>query len=247
MAGFHGRDSSLVDMQAIPYPAVTLGIDLGDGLVVKHGGGITQEGSVAVGLAKGAIRVRGRRIECLQVRLSPLVANRVLGACWELSETVVALEDLWGRDAARLEERLRQTTSWDERFAVVDRALSHRCGGGRTINPEVAYSWAQILSNRGQVRVEHLAEELGWSRKRLWARFREQVGCTPKRACQLVRFDHAAHQLAAGHAPALVAAECGYADQSHLHRDVIGFAGTTPAAVATAAWLAVDDVAWPVG
>ncbi|GAA3389629.1 hypothetical protein GCM10020369_40490 [Cryptosporangium minutisporangium] len=40
------------------------------------------------------------------------------------------------------------------------------------------------------------------------------------------------------------AAESGYADQSHLHRDVRTFAGTTPTAVAAAPWLAVDDVAW---
>ena len=95
----------------------------------------------------------------------------------------------------------------------------------------------------GQVRVERLAAEVGWSRKRLWSRFRSQIGLTPKRAAQLIRFDHVAHRLAAGHSAALVAAESGYADQSHLHREVMAFAGVTPKAVTATPWLTVDHIA----
>jgi transcriptional regulator GlxA family with amidase domain len=102
-----------------------------------------------------------------------------------------------------------------------------------------------MVTSRGRVRVEQLAAEVGWSRKRLWSRFQNQISLTPKRAANLVRFDHAAHRLAAGHNAALVAVEGGFVDQSHLCRDVMAFAGVTPAAVATAPWLAVDDVAWP--
>ncbi len=61
----------------------------------------------------------------------------------------------------------------------------------------------------------------------------------------MVRFDHAAQLLAAGHAAASVAAQSGYVDQSHLHREVKAIAGVTPTAVATAPWLAIDDIAWP--
>src|SRR5216683_4059098 len=85
-----------------------------------------------------------------------------------------------------------------------------------------------MLRNLEGIRVAELAAATGWSRKRLWSRFRSQIGLTPKRAAQLVRFDHAAHRLAAGHSAALVAAESGYTDQSHLHRDVTTFAGVTP-------------------
>jgi AraC-like DNA-binding protein len=223
---------------------VTVGIDLGDGLLVDHATGQQQRGSVVVGLAPGEVRVRGQDIECLQVRLSPVVAHAVLGACSELSGTVIALDDLWGRDAGRIQERLRAAGSWDERFAIAAAALARRYEAGRAVDPEVAFAWGQMVTNRGRVRVERLAAEAGWSRKRLWSRFRCQIGLTPKRAAQLIRFDHAAHRLAAGHSAALVAAESGYVDQSHLHRDVRTFAAVTPTAVAVAPWLAVDDVAW---
>jgi AraC-like DNA-binding protein len=245
MAGFSDRAKDLVDLPVVPYPAVTLVIDLGHGpLLVEHASGQPQRGSLAAGLAPGAVRAGGRDIECLQVRLSPVVAHAVLGACSELGGTVAALDDLWGRDAARTEEQLRAAGSWDDRFAIAQAALARRYEEGRAADPEVAFAWGQMVTSGGQVRVEQLAAETGWSRKRLWSRFRSQIGLTPKRAAQLIRFDRAAHRLAAGHSAALVAAESGYADQSHLHRDVTTFAGVTPRAVAVAPWLAVDDIAW---
>ena len=163
----------------------------------------------------------------------------------QLHGTVLALDDLWGRDATRTQEQLRAAASWDDRFAIADAALARRYEVGRAVDPEVAFAWERMATNRGQVRVDQLAAEVGWSRKRLWSRFRSQIGLTPKRAAQLVRFDHAVHRLAAGHSAARVAAESGYVDQSHLHRDVMAFAALTPTTVAAAPWLAVDDVAWP--
>jgi len=244
MAGFSDRAEDLVDLRVVPFPAVTVFIDLGDATLVDHASGQRKGGSLAIGLAPGDVRGRGRHIECLQVRLSPVVAHAALGASSELGGTVVALDDLWGRDAVRTQEQLRAARSWHERFAIAEAALARRHQAGRAADPEVAFAWRQMVTSRGRVRVERLAAEAGWSRKRLWSRFRSQIGLTPKRAAQLIRFDYAAHRLAAGHSAALVAAEGGYADQSHLHRDVMTFAGVTPVAVAAAPWLAVDDIAW---
>jgi AraC-like DNA-binding protein len=135
--------------------------------------------------------------------------------------------------------------SWDERFTIAADVLGRRLGDRPPADPEVAHTWRRTLTSRGRVRVDGLAGEVGWSRKRLWSRFRSQLGITPKCAAQLVRFDHAAHLLAAGHPAARVAADSGYADQSHLHREVKAITGLTPSGLAAAPWLAIDDVAWP--
>ena len=238
MAGFRDRSDDLVDIDVVPYPAVTLVVDLGDGIVVDDATGRQRRGSVVAGIAPGAIRGSGRDIEVLQIRLSPLVTQAA-----ELSGTVITLEDLWGRDAARVQERLCATKSWDDRFAIAEAALAGRLDV--KADPEVQFIWRRMVRSRGQSRIEELADEVGWSRKRLWSRFRGQIGLTPKRAAQLIRFDHAAHRLAAGQRASLVAVESGYVDQSHLNRDVMAFTGVTPMTVAAAPWLAVDDVAWP--
>jgi AraC-like DNA-binding protein len=244
MAGFRARATELVDLSVVPYPAVTVAFDLGDGFLVDDASCQPKRGSVAVGLAPSGVRARGRNVECLQLRLSPVLAHAVFGASQEMGGTVVALDDLWGHDARRTEEQLRAAASWGDRFAIAEAALVRRLEAGPPVDPEVAFAWEQMATNGGRVRVERLAADVGWSRKQLWSRFRSQIGITPKRAAQLIRFDHATHRLAAGHSAAMVAAESGYADQSHLHRDVMAFAGVTPTAVAVAPWLAVDDVAW---
>jgi AraC-like DNA-binding protein len=246
MAGFSDRATEPVDLQLVPHPAVMVLFDLGDTPIVDDdGSGRQRRGSIVAELAPSGARGRGgRSFECLQLRLSPVVACSVLGASSPLGGAVVGLDDLWGRDGARIQERLRDAGSWEDRFAIAEAALARRHDAGRVVDPEVAFAWGQLVASRGRVRVGWLAAEVGWSRKRLWSRFRSQIGLTPKRSAQLIRFDDAAHRLAAGHRAALVAAESGYVDQSHLHREAMAFAGMTPAAVATAAFLAVDDVAW---
>ncbi|MFE3250195.1 helix-turn-helix domain-containing protein [Streptomyces sp. NPDC059209] len=249
MAGFRQRVAAPADIAMVAHPSVTLFVDLseGDGLVYDAHGR-RERGSTVVGLVPGELRVSGRaagRIECLQIRLSPVVATAVLGPPTEFGGTVTSLEGVWGRDAGRAEDRLRAATSWDERFTVAANLLAQRPTARPSLDPEIAVVWWRMHTSRGRVRVDDLANEVGWSRKRLWSRFRSQIGLTPKRAAQLMRFDHAAHLLAAGNAAAWVAAASGYADQSHLHREVKAFTGATPTVVATAPWLAIDGSAWP--
>ena len=243
MAGFRHRAQALVDIAMVAHPSVTLIVDLSDGEgIVYDLHGRREKGSVFIGLLPGDLRAAGTMGDCLQVRLSPISAAMVFGTSIDLTGTVAALTDVWG---PHFEERLRLAPSWNQRFDIVVDVLGRRLGTSPSLDPEVVHTWRRTSTSRGRLRIGHLADETGWSRKRLWSRFRSQLGITPKRAAQLVRFDHAAHLLAAGHSPATTAADSGYADQSHLHREITAFANTTPTALAAAPWLAIDDIAWP--
>ena len=216
MAGFSDATTGPADVQVVPHPAVMMVVDIGGGLLVNDASGRQHRGSVAAGLAPVGAAGRGPQdFECLQVRLSPLTADGVLGGVADLSGTVVALDDLWGA----------------RRCAYRSGCVRPRRGrtGSRSRRPR----WP------GGTR------PAGWLPRRLPSPVRAQIGLTPKHAARLVRFDHAARLLAEGRSAAVVAADSGYADQSHLHRDVVAFAGMTPAAMAVTPFLAVDDVAWP--
>jgi len=70
---------------------------------------------------------------------------------------------------------------------LTDALLARRRETGSSVDSEVAWAWGRIVAGRGLVRVDRLAAEVGWSRKRLWSRFRSQIGLPPKRAATLVR------------------------------------------------------------
>jgi hypothetical protein len=159
MAGFSDRGNDLVDIEMIPHPAVTVIFDLGDEpLVVDDGSGHQQRERIVAGLAPNGARGRGPAgsFQILQVRLSPVVAHTVLGASSELGGAVVALDDLWGRDAARVQQQLRAAGSWDDRFAIAEVALARRQDASRSVDPEVAFCWGRMVATRGRARVERL-------------------------------------------------------------------------------------------
>src|SRR5690606_29522344 len=103
----------------------------------------------------GAVRVRGENVECVQVRLSPVIARAVLGVPpAELDGAVVPLEALWGREASRIRERLGETPSWQDRFALVDSLVARRYAARPPVDAEVARAWRRITAGHGTVRIE---------------------------------------------------------------------------------------------
>jgi AraC-like DNA-binding protein len=231
--GFRDCGAAGLDMRVVAIPAVTVVIEFGGNeLIVDSNAGRQALTGFVTGFPRGTVRIRSERVECVEVRLSPVRAYSLLGvAPTDLGCTVVGLEDIWGRRALWLRERLADALTWEERFALTRSFLAQCDEPKRTPHPEVVASWDRVVACRGQVMVGELAESCGWSRKRLWSRFESQIGLTLKRAAMLVRFRHAVEGLLAGRPAADVAVACGYTDQSHLSRDMSSFADTTPGAL----------------
>ena len=167
----------------------------------------------------------------VEVRLTPLGTHMLLGVpMHELADRVVALEDVLGRGGAELPERLHAAGSWPERFALLDRLLARRLEQARRPDAGVEHSWWRLVQTHGAASVEALADEVGWSRRHLFARFRDHTGLPPKVFARILRFQRAATLMADPAGPSLceIALDCGYYDQAHLNRDFRAFAGRTP-------------------
>lgn len=172
--------------------------------------------------------------DCVQVYLTPLGVRRVLGVPGkEVARRVASAGDIVTDLGDFLADRLGSVATWSERFAIVEAALLPQVAREAEPPGWVGWMWRQIHASGGQARIAGLVAHTGWSHRHVATVFQEQIGLTPKQAAGVVRFERAAADL--GRLPlAEVAARHGYADQSHLTRDVLRYAGETPSEHATA-------------
>jgi AraC-like DNA-binding protein len=169
----------------------------------------------------------------VEVRLTPLGAHALFGLpMHELTNRVVELDELAGSEYGELAARIWDVDGWERRFAVLDTALAARFAAARPVSGELAWAWGRLRASEGRAGIGGLAAELGWSHRRLIARFREQIGLPPKTLARVLRFERVSRLLRESAEPRLaeLAYDCGYYDQAHLNRDFREFAGTTPSA-----------------
>ncbi|MEW2353577.1 helix-turn-helix transcriptional regulator [Spirillospora sp. NPDC029432] len=150
----------------------------------------------------------------------------------ELAGTGVPPDDLLGRRARRLADRVAGERGWAARFAVLDEELSELLRPRPDPDPSrdgmVSRAWWRIQESAGRLRIDELADELGVARRRLEAGFQRRIGLPPKTVARIARFQHVALLLSRPSATLDLAGTCGYADQPHLTRDVRAMSGLTP-------------------
>jgi AraC-like DNA-binding protein len=161
----------------------------------------------------------------IHVDLDPLGARALFGLpLHELANRTVEVDDVL--DEPFLTERLAESRDWAGRFKLLDEMFTRRLADARP-SREIAWAWRALQATHGRAVIGALAEELGWSRKRIVSRFRDEIGLPPKAVAKLIRFERA--RRLAGTLPwAALAFECGYYDQSHLINDFRAITGRTP-------------------
>jgi AraC-like DNA-binding protein len=184
--------------------------------------------SFVAGMHDAAVLTEHRgQSEGMQINIAPPAAAALFGiSMHELARRIVPLEDVFPGD--HLVERLAEAGDWESRFDLLEATLGARLADAPPLHDDAARAWLRLAETHGTLRVEALCEELGWSRKRLAARFRELVGLPPKTVARLLRLDRAIELASSGVAWAEVAHACGYFDQSHLVNEFRQITGVSP-------------------
>lgn len=179
------------------------------------------------------------------VQLRPGAARALLGgAACEFSDRHIDLEDVLGREAGDLRERLRLALSAAQRLDLFEAWLLHRLRGAPILHPAVAGALATFEKGGG---IAEAVADSGYSQRQFIRLFDEAVGLTPKRYCRVQRFRRLLARIArdpfAGWADLALAA--GYSDQPHFAREFREFAGLTPEAYRRAAPISPHHVLQP--
>jgi AraC-like DNA-binding protein len=220
----------------------SLVMDLGASCRIGEG---WSRGSPVRAYAIGALRAVGStadtaRAEMVGAYLEPGAASPLLRApAVELTDRVVDLELLWGSGTTRLAGDLAGLDE-EARVDLLEAELIARLRRPPEPGPRVDVAglarWAR--NEPARMTVRRLADAAGVSRQHLARLFREVVGVSPKRYCRLVRFQAglAYAGTGAGVPWARVAAELGYADQSHMIAEFRELSSLTPEKLATEPW-----------
>jgi AraC-like DNA-binding protein len=215
---------------AFPHSCVTMLIELGGGSTVV--GGVRSRLAVA-GLQDGPTTFEQQgSIDCVEVRIAPSVALRLGFGLRDLRSVTVPADSLFGRTANSLADRLAETDS--NQRGVVVRDTFRALLSGRRKTPTIE-AIEQLERANPSIQIKRLAADFGGSRSAFWRNTRSGLGISAQHYLMLRRFEHAVTLLEGGITIAQVAALAGYADQSHLHREVLRFTGVTPGTLVSSA------------
>ena len=178
-------------------------------------------------------------VQLLGAQLQPGVARLLASTpARELLDATLPLEHALAdgtRAVPALLGTLLQATDTPARCAALDRFLLQRLAGN-AVDPRVSLAVQSVIECAGAADVAELARSVAASPRNLTRLFHAWVGTSPKLFCRTVRFQSVLRHLGGGNKPdwAALAAELGYADQSHLIRDFSDFAQVSPGALGEA-------------
>lgn len=151
------------------------------------------------------------------------------GALREIRNRTELLEDLWGREACTMRERLQAAPTLRARVGLLEAWLLSRLDATAGVHEAVNFALDAFARNPN-TSIDSVRQSTGLGASGFIRRFEEAVGLTPKRYARVLRFNALLPRLVR-QGPrdwADLAAQAGYFDQSHLVHEFKRLAGVTP-------------------
>lgn len=141
------------------------------------------------------------------------------------------LEDIWGKQALMLTERIMASRGTAEIIEIIEDELLQRLLRSESDPDDLLYiSMQYIYANQGIISVRSLAEHLNYSERNIRRTFQRELGAGPKEFAGIIRFQSLLQELYRGSQSRLtdVAAKYGYYDQPHFINHFKRYYGLSP-------------------
>jgi AraC-like DNA-binding protein len=178
---------------------------------------------------RGELHIRGT-VDGFAVLFQPSALGLLFALpAQEFTDQTFDAQQVFGAIIARLQERLADCRTFEERISVANQFLLQRA---LAAPPRDGISAAanDVLRGAGGARIPAMAERAGLSLRQFERRFVQQVGVGPKLFARMVRFEAALDRM--GRSPqgswTEVAHRFGYYDQMHMVHDFSRFTSETP-------------------
>ncbi|SHG30012.1 helix-turn-helix domain-containing protein [Pedobacter caeni] len=149
-----------------------------------------------------------------------------------LSDTMIALADIWGRMAAEIEEKMAGSGNNEARVSLLQKYLLKELMKDND-DLQIVHCLRQVSLSAGLIPLGRLVCDTGLSQRHLSRKFQEYVGLSPKEYLRVSRFICSLAHLKRYPAFSLteIAHKSGYYDQAHFIRDYKDYTGYTPGQV----------------
>ena len=148
-----------------------------------------------------------------------------------ISNTEVALSDIWKNISREIEDKIYQAGDMKERSRVLQSFLySIFCEAQIQSANVIEYCIKEIRLTKGLLSIEDLSSKTGISKRQLLRQFDHYVGLSPKEFSRITKFLSSLNILAKHPSKNLtaIAYEGGYYDQAHFIHDFKEYSGLTP-------------------
>lgn len=179
------------------------------------------------------LKIEGK-VALLVVVLKPFALNLLFGMpANELNDGIFLPADLMGAGAISLERKLAKSKSLRTIIQTIEDFLFERFQKQGNLNPDLLSSLDLISRYEGLVSMEGLLKQLQVNERQLERLYHKQIGISPKKFMNVVRFQHFLkifRALSADSSLTEAVYQAGYYDQSHLNNYFKTMTGITPMA-----------------
>lgn len=141
----------------------------------------------------------------------------------QLMDNKIPFSEIWNH-RIEIVDAIANASSFQERISIVEQEIIPHLSELKHFSLIVSYCMRKLYESNGQISINALAEEVGYSERYIRKNFEKFIGVSPKLVARIIRFQQALKLIGTSSSNMLdIVEQCGYYDYSHLFYELKEF------------------------